>query len=409
MKRLRLLLVSYRFWPLAGEREVLAGALAEGLAEIGHDVTVASAGIVKQWPDEFQLGNVCVRRLSLSNRLAWAATAWSQTRNRWIRSLQRWFASRTSEFDGVIVFEFAQDQLGVSKLLAKSGLPMAVRVDDEIVNRFAREIAAVSSSEQGAIHFVANAAETCNALSQIAPRKQICQIEDGVAIETGPSFSKASLRQSLASTHAVLAVAPSAPFAICSSAISHNSGVFRLVRIWPRIVSHSPNAKLWLIGDGPDKDELFQRICDLNLRNSVILPGEFDEIRDVLQAANMFIIPGSQERLTVYAKLAMSLGVPLICHRDAPCSRNLRDEHNAFLYEDQTHSLSEKILQCIDDWALKRHVVLQARMDFSSAFSVKTMADKYRALFDPHKEELQIARETEPASNLDGTDSHHHR
>ncbi len=379
---MRLLIVSRGFWPLAGEKEMLACSLAKQLADLGNEVTVVSAGVVKQWPNDFQWGRVRVHRISLANRLVWAATTLSSVRGRWIRALQRWLSMHSAEFDGAIAIEFPEDQMGVTKLLAKSDLPVVVRLDKGVSRSFSREISSMSSSDSGGlVRFVCNCRESAEDLRRSIGHNRVCLIEDGVDIDAGHDFSRSSLRESLASAHAVLSVAPLAPFAICSSAIQHGTGIFRLVQIWPRVLTKYSDAKLWLIGDGSDKDELFQRICELNLREYVILPGEFDEIRDVLRAANMFIIPGQSNHSDLYAKLAMALGLPLICHRCADLSRNLRDRENAFLFDDENNSLSDTILQCIGDVSTTQQVVDRAREEFAESLSIKTMAEKYMNLF----------------------------
>ena len=78
-----------------------------------------------------------------------------------------------------------------------------------------------------------------------------------------------------------------------------------MIKRWPR-------CHLWLVGEGPDRDRLFQQIKDLDLQGQVVLPGAFDDVEEVLRAANLFILPSYFEGLSISLMEAMAHQVPVI-------------------------------------------------------------------------------------------------
>ena len=51
------------------------------------------------------------------------------------------------------------------------------------------------------------------------------------------------------------------------------------------------HTQLWLIGEGPDREALYDRIRELQLTGHVLMPGAFDDVGDLLKAANSFVLP----------------------------------------------------------------------------------------------------------------------
>ena len=347
MKKMRLLLVSRRFWPLAGETETLAGDLAMQLAEMGHGVTVVSAGLVKQWPDEFQFNDIHVVRVSPAGRRLWSGPSRSRGASRWVRGLQRWLVTNVSEFDAVIAFEFVEDKFEVSRLFSTFFLPSLVRVSlqgHQVPASKLNHAIGVDSKSPGRFRVVVPSEHNVRCATKWFPKSSVQVIPDGIASVNREPDSKTRVRQVLADAHQILGLAATECLVVCTEPINFESGVFQLVRAWHRVVSARPLAKLWLIGSGDSQSAVYQRICDLDLANSVLMPGEFDEIRDVLQAADLFIMPGEMCELGVFSLNACQLGLPIVCQKNSPAARRLARQPNVFLFNDHGNTLSSAIL-----------------------------------------------------------------
>lgn len=77
-------------------------------------------------------------------------------------------------------------------------------------------------------------------------------------------------------------------------------------------IENEVNAKLVLVGDGPDRSEC-ERLCrELDLCNKVMFLGKQDGLVEILSAADLFIIPSQSESFGLAALEAMACGLPVI-------------------------------------------------------------------------------------------------
>lgn len=80
--------------------------------------------------------------------------------------------------------------------------------------------------------------------------------------------------------------------------------------------------KLWLFGEGPERSKLASLIKELDLQAMVQLRDTTDTISDMLQAADLFIMPSQFEGMSNALLEAMACGVPVIA-TDVPGNREL--------------------------------------------------------------------------------------
>lgn len=83
------------------------------------------------------------------------------------------------------------------------------------------------------------------------------------------------------------------------------------IRIFDAI-KNEVNTKLVLVGDGPQRAES-ERLCrELNLCDRVIFLGKQDALVEILNCADLFLIPSQSESFGLAALEAMACGVPVI-------------------------------------------------------------------------------------------------
>ncbi len=77
-------------------------------------------------------------------------------------------------------------------------------------------------------------------------------------------------------------------------------------------IKNEVNAKLVLVGDGPERAES-ERLCrELDLCDRVIFLGKQDALVEILNCADLFLIPSQSESFGLAALEAMACGVPVI-------------------------------------------------------------------------------------------------
>jgi N-acetyl-alpha-D-glucosaminyl L-malate synthase BshA len=91
--------------------------------------------------------------------------------------------------------------------------------------------------------------------------------------------------------------------------------------IFQRIRARLP-ARLVMIGDGPDRRPLEQRLAEAGLQDFVEFAGEQHDLVPWLSAADLFLLPSEQESFGLAALEAMACEVPVVASRVAACQKS---------------------------------------------------------------------------------------
>ncbi|MEG8945922.1 N-acetyl-alpha-D-glucosaminyl L-malate synthase BshA [Rosettibacter firmus] len=83
------------------------------------------------------------------------------------------------------------------------------------------------------------------------------------------------------------------------------------IRILQKVKKEVP-AKLVLIGDGPDRSECERLTRELDLQKDVIFLGKQDALPEILNAADIFLMPSQSESFGLSALEAMACGIPVV-------------------------------------------------------------------------------------------------
>lgn len=77
-------------------------------------------------------------------------------------------------------------------------------------------------------------------------------------------------------------------------------------------VRKSVNAKLLLVGDGPDRSNCERLVRELDLEKYVLFLGKQDGLAQILSASDIFLMPSQSESFGLSALEAMSCSVPVV-------------------------------------------------------------------------------------------------
>ncbi len=128
------------------------------------------------------------------------------------------------------------------------------------------------------------------------------------------------------------------------------------LQIMERYLQKNPQAKLVLVGQGPDKEEL-ENVCkDLQIQDSVVFAGIQSDIVGWLSAFDLFLFPSLFEGLSIAALEAEANGVPILASKDV-ITEELKVVNN-FTFYSLDHTASE--------WADKMDEMIHSigRQDF---------------------------------------------
>ena len=91
-----------------------------------------------------------------------------------------------------------------------------------------------------------------------------------------------------------------------------------VIRAFPSVLEAFPNAKLLLIGEGPDEAALRALADELSVSDSVIFYGTSDNVPALLSAMDVFVLPSIFEGLGIVAIEAQCSGLPTLVSEAVP-------------------------------------------------------------------------------------------
>lgn len=323
MQPLRLALVTPRFWPLAGPSETHLLRLAEQFQAAGHDVTVVTAQWRRKWPEQLSVGPLRVERVRGMPHGGWRTL-------RYMFALSRWLRDAESRIDIAFVASMKHEAYCALRALRGSRVPVVLQPQGigprgdiawQQTASLGRRIARRCQSAQALVAACDITAQELTAAG--CKSENIHAIPHGVPIPSPRgSLSRQAAREAIAAANSDLTLDDQQPLAIAIADFQSGSGLPELVKAWQRVAAEHRKARLWLIGDGPLRDELYRLISDLDLRNHVAIPGVFAETDGLFEAADLFIDPAPANGQTLYLLEAMAAGLPIVAS-DLPCTRSL--------------------------------------------------------------------------------------
>lgn len=406
MKPLRLLIVAQRFWPLSGPVELAVGDLAEGLKTLGHKVEIVTAKWDKSWPARMLVRETPVHRIARPLLGPWGNF-------RYLRALNRFVDTAIDEnrmFDGVFIFGLGQEFESLLRLFQNRELdtPIVVRVDPNL-NPYRRwptkstkhAIQCLNKAES----IVADSDLTRHSLtSQDVDQDLIKVIHDGVApVNSRPGDitksrrSKAlqiEARRTLSDAHPILAIQPDTPLVVSAAGMMNENGLVDLVAAWPMVIEVFSDAKLWILGDGERGQQVWDAITSNELVHSVIMPGYFDDLEPIFQAANLYVHPCRTDIACSGLTRAMASGLCPVATLGAFSSKFVtKNETGIVTVPGNSSALAEAIIHGLKSPELRSRLGSKAQQNVCNQLSVVEQARSYAKLMTKQTDPvIQIAQ-----------------
>ncbi len=181
-----------------------------------------------------------------------------------------------------------------------------------------------------------------------------------------------------------LGIGAETPLVAFVGRLDHQKKLPWVLGAFARVVKERPMAKLALIGDGPLRAEVEERIKALNLSQNVIVAGRVPtpSVLKWLQAADTCMLVSEVEGLPCALIEAMSAGVPPVVS-DIPAHTQLIDDgvHGLITRLGDEESIAQALIQVLDDPALRNRLSLAARRRMVEFFSTQEVVNRYETLF----------------------------
>ncbi len=142
------------------------------------------------------------------------------------------------------------------------------------------------------------------------------------------------------------------------------------------------NARLLLVGDGPELPEVRRQIHDLGLRSSVEILGEQEQLVPLLSEADLFLLPSSQESFGLAALEAMACGVPVVASRVGGLPEVIESGVNGFLHDPQDlEGMAESGTALLTDERLHARICRAGRRTVEERFCADKIVPLYEAYY----------------------------
>jgi N-acetyl-alpha-D-glucosaminyl L-malate synthase BshA len=155
-----------------------------------------------------------------------------------------------------------------------------------------------------------------------------------------------------------------------------------VIRIFEKVRRQIP-AKLILVGEGPERLFVQQLTKDLKVKDDVHFLGTQDYIEQVLNCADLFLLPSEQESFGLVALEAHSCGVPVVGSDTGGLPEVVSHGETGFLAPvGETTEMAKRSLEILCDDALNQSFRHQARERAVTCFDREKILPQYEAFYE---------------------------
>lgn len=118
--------------------------------------------------------------------------------------------------------------------------------------------------------------------------------------------------------------------------LGYQKGYDLLLAAFARLRADLPDARLWLVGEGPDREALEAQATDLGIRSAVDLVGFVDNPAPYVAAADLYVCSSRYEGFSNALAEALALGTPAVAPRGAGAGDEIVGAGDGVLIDEAT-------------------------------------------------------------------------
>ncbi len=144
-----------------------------------------------------------------------------------------------------------------------------------------------------------------------------------------------------------------------------------------------PNIRVLIGGGGSLKQKLIEMTQKLGLKDRVIFLGERNDIPELLQIADIVVIPSLSEGFSLSCLEAMAVGRPIVATDVGGVPELMEDKKDALLVDARNpFTLAKAILTLIENRDLAMRLALQAKEKVGRDFSIDKMLSQTAFVYE---------------------------
>jgi len=142
-------------------------------------------------------------------------------------------------------------------------------------------------------------------------------------------------------------------------------------------------AKLVLIGDGPERSECERLVREMNLAKDVFFLGKQDVLQEILNIADIFLLPSQSESFGLSALEAMSCGVPVVCSSVGGLPELVRHNETGYIAEfGDTSRMAKYVIDLLTNDKKFNAFSKNARLRAIEHFDKKIIVPQYEKYYE---------------------------
>ena len=155
-----------------------------------------------------------------------------------------------------------------------------------------------------------------------------------------------------------------------------------VVEVFAR-VRDKMEARLIMVGDGPDRDRALDCARTLGVDRDVSFVGVTENVAAILSKADVFLLTSEMESFGLAALEAMACETPVVATNVGGLSEVVEDDKSGFLLPlGDADSMAERVVQMLRDPALRSRMGQRGRAMAQEKFSPQTALKAYMDVYD---------------------------
>jgi glycosyltransferase involved in cell wall biosynthesis len=211
----------------------------------------------------------------------------------------------------------------------------------------------------------------------VAPRDQFSVVRLGIQLE-----ERVADQNGREETRRVLGIAPDS-FTVGwigrMTAVKRTSDVLLAFK---RLRESGVDARLCMVGDGPDREPLERRAHELGIMRNTLFLGYQEDVAPFYAAFDAMILPSGNEGTPVSAIEALAAGRPVVATRVGGVPDVVRDGEDGFLVDTgDVDTLADRLAQLAEDPELRLAMGEAGRSRVLTRYSVERLIDDVDRLY----------------------------
>lgn len=204
-------------------------------------------------------------------------------------------------------------------------------------------------------------------------------VRNGIDTEHYRPADEVARERARARLAALHGVPVDAPLAVCVGRLCRQKGQDLLLRAWPAVTEAVPDARLVLVGEGPQRDTLRDEAPE-----HVVFAGESPDPVLWYTAADLVVLPSRWEGMALVPLEAMASGRPVVVTDVTGARESLPVDHipDCLVPPEDPGALARAVSTLLDDPGLRGVLGFQGRHHIRARYDVRRTADEVARLYD---------------------------